>query len=305
MIGSELEKRLVDAVYSDLRYRLRLREAVELPPFALLRLRREFSAVVRDLADSDARACFRTLLQPPLPQDPVVLRRVQQPAPGFVLRCGSPALRTLAAGDELEFDVCFFGRGTQLTESFSRLLDGLGEIGLYAGRGRFAVESIENRYAPSAEPPLWGRGPYRFAPRLHDLAGVAGGDAPTSVRFEWLTPARLLKARRPMFRPNFADIFPFILRRVSGMLAVWAELEDIFAVSELLSCAAALQESNNRLGWRDWRPLRAGEEAGGVDGSVVVEGEGLERLWPLLRIGELFGVGKGAAFGAGSYRLVG
>jgi hypothetical protein len=305
MIDGSLEIKLRRADYTLLRYQLRFREDFNLPAYALLRLRRELSRLLNaGLNNAFSHADFRNLLQPALPTDPVLLRRVQQPAPGFVLHIEQLQAMKIRAGELLSLPVCFFGRGMSLVEPFSCLLEALGSVGLCGNRGRFELESIEDGTGSGAGEKLWSGGPFQVAATISDLARQSEGSSASAVRFELMTPARLLRNSRPLFRPSFAELFPFILRRVTGMLAVWADLEDVFDVSRLLECAARLDTSDNRLNWQDWRPLRRHEEAGGLCGSVCLGGSELAELWPLLRIGELCGIGKGAAFGAGRYRLI-
>ncbi len=299
-----LGKRLHFAEYMLLEYRLRLEEDINLPAYALLRLRREFSQVLKNLSPRCADFPeLKTLLLPPLPTDPDLLRRVQQPAPGFIVQVDLLQQQKLVCGDTIRLRVCFFGRGMLLVKRFSHIIEALGEIGICGRQGRFTLTEI--RDCQGAEPGrlLWCSGPVRLTPQIHDLTSVLDSVPPTSARFALTSPARLLRNKRPLFRADFNEIFPFILRRVTGMLAVWANLDDIFIPHFLLEQARDLTVTENTLAWRDWRPLHKNEDAGGLLGSVLLGGPGLAELWPVLKIGELFGVGKGAAFGAGSYRL--
>ena len=305
MSEASLEKKIRRTDYILIMYQLRFEEEVVLPAYALMRLRRELRRIVKDFpGDSTQQAEWRNLLQPELPTDPVVLRRAQQPAPGFVLRIESLQAHSYAAGDLLNLPVCFFSRGMFLVEPFTRLLETLGPIGIHNKMGRFHLESIEDNYEVSENKQLWAGGPFQIAPYLGDLTQILDDLPPESAKFQFLTPARVLKNSRPLFRPDFAEIFPFVLRRVTGMLAVWADLEDLFDVDYLCDSVTKITESENNLRWQDWRPLQNNEEVGGLCGSVVLSGEELGNFWTVLRIGELFGVGKGAAFGAGRFRLI-
>jgi CRISPR/Cas system endoribonuclease Cas6 (RAMP superfamily) len=74
----------------------------------------------------------------------------------------------------------------------------------------------------------------------------------------------------------------------------------------LLPEAGGVEEVENRMRWKDWRVLAgAGQERdlGGLLGEIILTGPGLNDLWWLLRFGTLLNVGRGAAFGAGRYRL--
>jgi len=299
-----LQKTLKSTVYAQLDFNLRLQEPLEIPAFGLLRLRRGFNRIAQNEAGTIRGRGFRELLKPPLSADPGILRRVQQPAPGFVLRPVERGKHRLDRDDRLVLQVGFIGEAVKSIVLFSELVESLGLVGLLANHGRFTLETIENSLPGAAERVIWQDGVADIAPHLADLALFLENYPPQSTRFELLTPARVLSDGRPVFAPAFEDIFPFILRRVTAMLAVWCGCEELFDSAELLACARQLEVSQNELKWLDWRPLKSRNEAGGVCGSVVLEGPRLASLWPILKLGELFGVGKGAAFGAGQFRLV-
>ncbi|WP_020676555.1 CRISPR system precrRNA processing endoribonuclease RAMP protein Cas6 [Geopsychrobacter electrodiphilus] len=303
MNHASLENILHRAEYTLLGYKLRLLEDFELPAYGLLRLRRELNRLLNTGLIVDAeREELRQLLHPPRALDSEILRRTQQPAPGFVLQIDQLKAVSYEPGDMLSLNVCFFGRGIGQIKVFSGLLEILGEIGLTLNRGRFYLDSIENNCNLQSLP-LWRSGPYLLTPQLLDLAELFVTHIPQKITLEFLTPARLLKNGRPLFKPDFTEVFPFLLRRVTGMCAIWAEVEDVFDVELLIQQAARVRTLANRFFWQDWRSLDRKEEVGGLMGKLTLEGDELLDLWPVLKIGELLGLGKGAAFGAGRYRL--
>lgn len=287
----------VDWIY--LNYRLRFSETFTLPAWGLLRLRRELLAV----AKAFPQQAYAALLRPALPVDPHVLRQVQQPSPGFIFNIEQLNSRTFGAANEMTLSVGFLGQATNQLPLFSQLLAELGQAGLFKHQGRFVLEQIDSATSRGEFQPIWQGGPLQFSPRIFTLLELIDDPPPRKVSMQFCTPARLLKQGKPLFRASFADIFPFILRRVTSMLAVWGRVENLFDIGELLRCASQISSCDNRLVWQDWRPLGPQEEAGGLSGSLHLSGQELALLWPVLRLGELFGVGKSAAFGAGRYLL--
>ncbi|MCF6179234.1 MAG: CRISPR system precrRNA processing endoribonuclease RAMP protein Cas6 [Geopsychrobacter sp.] len=305
MISPRLEKRLRLAEYVSLRYLLRLQDDLNLPAFALIRLRRELMGLLKsDLFDRPQRERYRTLLLPALPVDPLLRRRVQRPAPAFIIRPMRVESIRLAAGDLLPLEVCFFGQGIGQIAVFSQLLQSLGEIGLFARRGRFSLDAIEGAGSVPGGPPLWTTGSFELTPRIYDLSQLFSPSVPSEIQLHFDSPARLLRQGRPLFKADFPEVFPFLLRRVTGMCAIWAELEELFDVDLLLECAGRVRVTENSLNWCDWRSLAKKGQVGGLLGTLTLEGSVLLVLWPILTIGALFGLGKGAAFGAGRYRLL-
>lgn len=282
-----------------LNYRLGFTEDFALPAWGLLRLRRELLAVAKAFPQQS----YAALLRPALPADPQVLRQAQQPSPGFILNIDQLAAQTFDATDEMTLSVSFLGQATQQLPLFSQLLAELGRAGLFNHHGRFVLKKIDSAIAPGEFSPIWQGGPLHLSPRVFALSELIDDPAPRNLVIEFCTPARLLKQGKPLFRATFADIFPFILRRVTSLLAVWGRVENLFDIGELLRCASQIFSRDNCLVWQDWRPLGPQEEAGGLSGCLHLSGEGLALLWPVLRLGELFGLGKSAAFGAGRYIL--
>lgn len=199
--------------------------------------------------------------------------------------------------------VGFIGAAIQQIEPFVQLLEALGEVGLLGHRGRFSIDKIANAHPAAAETTLWQGGTRTLAPHISDFSALVEEPVPQSLRLEFMTPARLLSQGRPLFKPDFAALFPFILRRVGAMLATWTDSRQLFDVPLLLAHSTRVVSSDNDLKWLDWRPLGGYDEAGGVCGSITLAGPELSELWPILKLGELLGLGRGAAYGAGRYRL--
>lgn len=291
------------------RLRLEYQQDVTLPAAYALRLRRELRPLAQQLLSVED---FATLFAPPLPTDPQLLRLVQRPAPSFALQPQPTfAARAVVAGDEEELGLNCFGPACALLPQLLATFVALGRVGIFHGAGRFELLSVTCADLQGRWQSVWrpGQTLAAVAPPLLDAAGwLDGQPAPTSrARLLWQAPLRLISAGRPLFRPDFSEIFPFLLRRVTALMAeacgpAWADEAD-----ELRRAAAMLRSDARRLRWEDWRSLTASPtrvELGGVLGELVVEGESLRRLVWLLQLGTLLNVGKGAAYGAGRYTLV-
>ena len=101
-------------------------------------------------------------------------------------------------------------------------------------------------------------------------------------------------------------MFPFVLRRVSSMLACHAEVEVISNPQRLLELAGEVSEIENSLHWQDWRQLKGEEwkqDLGGLNGRLLLSGRALAEIFWLLQLGSLFSIGKSATYGAGQYCL--
>ncbi len=297
--------------FSRVHFILQFQSAYRLTEEAMLRLRRNLRQAARVLhGPGDPSApLFDALFDPPLSSDPMALRRYQRPGPPFVLHPVAPLPLDCQAGDQIELQIVFWGKGVHECCALARVFSALGRRGFHRGAGMFELVAIETENAVGSRMRIWQPGQL-----LDDLPlGLTEADwwidhypPHDSVTFDLTTPARLLRGGAPMFRPSFVEIFPFILRRVTSMTHAYCSLEPVDDPSCLLEASRQVLERESGLHWKDWRSLHGNEkiqDLGGVVGSVVLEGEGLESILWVLRLGSLLNLGKGAAFACGHFTL--
>lgn len=297
------------------RFVLELQEPLVLDLERLLRLRRDLrasakQALTADGGRVDGREAFMDLFDPPLSEDPVAVKRFQRPGPAFVLQPDPDQCRYLESGDQFTLQVHFFGKGMDRLAHFAQTLQVLGQNGLHHGEGRFELVEIQAEDASGATQKLWhlGQSLDAIVPALIPLAWWFDRDFAQneSLTFEFVTPARLLSQGKPLFRPRFSHLFPFILRRVSSMIHAQFGVEVIDDARRYQEIAAEIEEVDNRLFWQDWRFLEGSgkrQDLGGVKGSMTLAGESLRDISWLLCAGALMNLGKNASFGAGHYRI--
>jgi hypothetical protein len=156
--------------------------------------------------------------------------------------------------------------------------------------------------APDGSKQLLGDGSGRL-----DLASIpfrafaeAGSALPGNadeIILQLLAPLRLLHNGRPLRSPAFPALAGALFRRVSALAYYYGglELEDDF--KWLASRSREICSSSSHLEWSSWEGAQQG-----ITGELSFSGE-LAEFLPFLRLGELLNVGKGAAYGMGSYRL--
>jgi hypothetical protein len=114
-----------------------------------------------------------------------------------------------------------------------------------------------------------------------------------------------MKSGKPLRRPTFAQLFPFLLRRVTAQLHAYCGIEVIDDPGPFLASAGQLSSSSD-LDWVDWRAMTGRPDlaaVGGLVGTITLSGDALEEILWVLGLATLFGVGKGAAYGAGRIGL--
>ncbi|HKJ04976.1 MAG TPA: CRISPR system precrRNA processing endoribonuclease RAMP protein Cas6 [Geopsychrobacteraceae bacterium] len=304
---------LESAEYSLLIFHLQAKEYFDLPLFGLLRLRREFQQAIQRIRGSVEDELFQqlhSLLEPSPPNDIRLRRLVQKPSPAIVLFPDLGRSGLTEPGDCISLPVLFLGQGLLSIEPFACLLRQVGKQGLLGGQGVCELSAIEAEDASGQRTVLWDGGAIAgtLSPVINDLRWWLDMQPLNwnRLRLDFVSPTRLLHGGKPLFKAKFTDLFPFILRRVTAMLAAHCRLDTVNDPSAMLAVASNMEESDNCLQWKDWRPLtaaRGGQDLGGLSGSLVLTGSGLADILWVLQLGSLLQIGKGAPYGAGRYEL--
>ena len=299
--------------YVKLYFHLDLRDPFNLPDLGLLQLRRELLSALKTLpmpqGDNFSRQ-LKQLLHPDLPDDPILLRQIQKPTPALVISPDPLQQGTLVPQQRIILPVLFIGSGINAIDPFVCLLQHVGESGLYHNSGQFVLEGVEAEDGSGLRSMLWfaNKPLDQLTPPINNLSWWLERQPflNDSVLLEMITPLRLLRQGRPLFKAGFTDIFPFLLRRVTALLAGYSGFERFADPVYLISLADRVKSLENRLYWKDWRALKmeqGGQNLGGLLGHLYLAGDELAELLWILQLGTLFNFGKGAPYGAGQYRL--
>lgn len=311
----DIPRELQGVDFALIHFQLEFQEAYRVSREVLLCMRRDMLqaahlVLTRNTPPADAIDRFSALFDPPLPVDPVALRRHQRPGAPFAILPEADCSGEYEAGDLLELKVVFWGGGIQSLADFARTLRALGHLGFHRGEGPFELASIIAEDTAGNRSRVWrdGEALEDLAPPLSNALWWLEADLPDGgfVDIEFVTPARLLSRQKPLFHPSFDKLFPFILRRVTSMMHTHCGIQMTIEPQSLLRTAAQVEKQLNRLRWEDWRTLTGEEkiqDLGGVHGLLRLEGDALAEIFWVLKLGSLMNVGKNAAFGAGHYHL--
>ena len=294
---------LTQGEFTVVRFALDLLTGCRLEPGSLLGLRQPLREAAAAVLGERALGLFDA----PLSTDLWSLRRHQKPAPGFVLHVTRHEAVEMLEGDRLELELLLLGSTAQSIGDFIAMIRQLGTQGLARGEGHFEIAEIRCLGAVGdwqILDPAVTRGTV-VTPQLirldHWLDDHWLSRAP--VRLEFVTPLRLITAGKVLRRPRFAQLFPFLLRRVTSMLQAYCTLEAVDDPGPLLQAAQSCRSAWNSNGWLDWRETDRREAVGGLLGTLQVDGPELDTILWVLLLATLFGAGKGAAYGAGHCRL--
>ncbi len=261
-----------------------------------------------DPADDLAVRQWQALFQPAPSSDPVARCRYQKPAPALVMTLPVLQETVIDRGGRLDCEILFIGAGVALVHLFLKSLVHLGNLGLVPGGGHFQVSEVYSighgepaKLAWRQDDPLDS---LTFA--VQPLNWLVSQDrVPDRLTILYETPVRLMVNGRPLRKPRFRQVFPFMLRRVTSMIFAHSGVELLDDPSSLLASASRIDQLETRLSWCDWRAIAGQQDlvVGGFTGEMVLAGQAIEDIYWVLAVASLFGIGKGASYGAGRFKL--
>lgn len=310
---AEWPDRLVDVDIVKLRFVLEMQSPCALQPADFLGLGQLLRTSGRQLFEApDTRTAklWRDLFQPSPSSDPVALRKFQKPAPGFVISMPVMQKELFSIGERLALDVLFIGTSIPLIHEFLRSLIHVGKLGLAAGDGRFEVVELYSQEPDHSHCLVWRKNQPldSLTCSVQPLSWLLSQEPVSKqlcLRFK--TPTRLLIDGKPLRKPQLHKIFPFMLRRVTSMLHAHCCLEVVDDPAALFERLETLEKVATSMSWSDWRALpgRRGLAIGGFVGKMTVGGEAMQDLYWVFAVASLFGIGKGATYGAGQFDVNG
>lgn len=122
-----------------------------------------------------------------------------------------------------------------------------------------------------------------------------GDCAKITIKFQ--TPLRLLHKGAPLREIRFCQLAGALFRRVSSLAYYYGKEELPHDFKWLAQRSREIVCTHADLSW-----VNHGGSLQGVEGTLAFSGE-LAEFTPFLHLGSLLNVGKGAAYGMGSYRL--
>jgi len=261
-----------------------------------------------DQADGLMSRQWQALFQPAPSDDPIARRKFQKPAPALVMTMPVAQKTLVDTGDRLKCEVLFIGDGIPLIQVFLSSLIHLGRIGMVSGEGLFEVTEV---YSMSCEQPdnlVWRQDDPldSFVCTVQPLTWIVNRERVFDrLMISYETPVRLMVDGRPLRKPRFGQVFPFMLRRVTSMLFAHSGVEILDEPSRLFDSVRSLEESETHLTWKDWREVsgQPGLVLGGFTGKMTLSGQAIEKIYWVLAVASMFGIGKGATYGAGRFVL--
>jgi hypothetical protein len=294
--------------YARIEFHLEFQESFTLHREMVLRLRREFIRIARQMKHNDQDPeQFLAMLDPGLSSDPFARRLFQKPAPPFVIHPQRKNESELDAGDQFVLEAVFLGGFARHVHLFSVLLVELGKVGFCRGEGRFELVKVTALDQAGNCSENLVINDQLTLPQVNigwSIEEIV--QSSNNIGITFLTPARLLSNSKPIFDVNFTGIFPFMLRRVSSMLYAWCGVELLVDAPGLIDAATKVDLLFSDLHWHDWRTLDSDNDQqslGGVIGHLVLDHIDSDEILTIIALSRLLNIGKSASYGCGHFEI--
>ncbi len=295
-----------------------------LPPYKGSTLRGGFGAAFKRIAcslrNNVCTACllksncpYAYVFETAPPSSSEALRNYSSIPRPFIMEPPLETKTEYAPGEKLCFNLILIGKSISYLPYFIVAFRELGEMGIGRMRRKFRLNEIRAIHPVSHASEAIYRAKDQLV-RNVDLTWIldaskiieSAPDIPAVKRagLEFQTMTRLKFEDRYAKRVEFHMLVRSLLRRLSSLAYFHHGWEPELDFNDLIERAAAVRLVQDNTRWVDWERYSSRQDSkmnmGGVVGRVEYEGN-LGEFMPLLRLGELVHVGKGAVFGMGKY----
>ncbi|MBO8127658.1 MAG: CRISPR system precrRNA processing endoribonuclease RAMP protein Cas6 [Peptococcaceae bacterium] len=300
-------------------------QGLVLPPYKGSTLRGGFGRVFRRVAcaqrQGECKECvlketcpYAYIFETSPPEGSQVLRNLENISRPFVLEPPLETKTEYAPGEELAFGLALFGKAVRYLPYFIICFEELGRVGIGKGRKPYQLARISALDVEDTATEIYNARD-RIVKNI-DIV-IAGEKVWERAQAQYLgrneISIRLLTVTRLKHDNHFVRSLPFhvlirgLLRRISSLSYFHHERELRVDYKGLIERAEQVTTVKENTRWVDWARYSHRQDGrvnlGGLMGEVTYRGNNLDEFLPLLALGELIHVGKGAVFGMGRYEI--
>ena len=250
------------------------------------------------------RSCaYSYVFETPPPEGAQKMRKYRAAPHPFVLQLHDAS--GLSDG-HYSIGMILFGHGHRFFPYIAYAMQRAGSLGIGGKRQVFTLANIEQCMLDASTHPVYQQN------KLHPLNS---GELPRlppmpqQVKIAIHTPMRIKQNGKHLDHAhfNFAAFFGSLLRRISMLTYFHTDtpLETDFAA--LMQQARQIEFNAKQLSWYDWTRYSSRQQCemhmGGVIGTLALDLQGLEALWPYLWLGQWVHAGKATSMGMGQYSI--
>lgn len=277
-------------------------------PYALFAIRQQFPAAFRRVAGCfhAALPCVagidcpcRYVFDQRLATDPSALRRYQKPPLPFAFKI--PQLtENCSIGDEVELTLVVVGEAISHLDLFVKGVRFLFEpSGLFKDWQIISVEAVSLDKTLTTIPVNSAGVGFDSLPILSfdDFFSESGVNC-ARLTMNFQTPLRLVHKGSPLRNLSFSTVAGALFRRISALAYYYGREELPHDFKWLAQQSQQVVCGSSDLNW-----VNRGGSLQGIQGRALFSGE-LADFMPFLHLGSVLNIGKGAAYGMGSYSFV-
>ncbi len=301
-------------------FRLRCRETAHLPPFLGSTLRGAFGRALRWLSCSprvkDCTTCpirkrcaYLYIFETPIEPGTSPVPGINNAPHPFVIVPPAHHPGPWRPGEIMECELILVGKAIDHLPRIVLAFDWIADTGLGASRKRFELEEVwsVNPRGPKTLCLLKEKRRFQADPEPWSLEDLPGGvSKPQAIELRFVSPVQLKSKGAAVSAASFPALAKALFRRVAALAHFHSDLDlpiDFRDVSRRAWEAGTVWDEMERVVVPRYssRQSRKIDQHGWV-GSAAFFGSDLASFMPLVLLGEVFGVGKGASWGMGRYR---
>ncbi len=229
----------------------------------------------------------------------------------YVIDANDAIQTDFAPGDVLTFNLILLERGLNYLHFFIEAFRRACGQGFGADRTPFKLIQVEQLIGDQDQQVVWqddgGLGAYSFPQPQIISSDQWQPEELKQVEVHFLTQLRLMEKGRLVQVPQLPTLMRTVFRRLDFILKVHGNRQLSLPFHHYLDLAEQSKIDRHELIWQDMSRYSNRQKKqiklGGLVGQIVYAGDGLNQLFPYLKIAELFHVGKGTVFGLGKLKV--
>lgn len=250
---------------------------------------------------------YAYLFETPPPADTTKMRLYPAAPHPFVFDVPGPD-DEFEAETTLDIGFTLFGQGNRYLPYMIHGLKAAGQRGLGRRRTPLTLAAVEQHPDPVDDASITIHHPGEdLTPVAPRSPAIPPMPARAVLRLE--TPLRLRRDNRNVGANDlrFADLFINVMRRIAMLSHFHTDQPHETDFAGLAAAARDVEFTHRDLRWHDWARYSSRQQIrmnmGGIVGTLGLDLQGLETLWPYLWLGQWTHAGKATSMGLGRYRV--
>jgi hypothetical protein len=257
----------------------------------------------------NAECAYARVFETVPPPDSEIMRNYPNVPHLFIIEPPLNGKKDFLPDELIEYQLILLEPALKYLPIFILAFERMGHQGLGADRGRFQLKRVFEEGSQS-ERLIYSSTDriikdHLVKPKL--LSFPKPKKKIRKIRVTFLTPTRLKYGNKLVSTPEFQILLTNLLRRISLLNYFYGNQENPkLNYRGIIDSALSIKIEKLEIKWQDWERYSSRQkrkiQMGGLVGNVDYFGE-INPYLPLLKMGEIIHIGKGAVFGLGKYQI--